>query len=58
MEYIFENEYKCTKKYYRDFYGKMFFGKTILKIINFIIVANLLIHLLFIMFPQLGRRRI
>lgn len=51
MEYIFENQFMCTKNFYKEFYIKSFFKNTFLVIFNIILIVNFFIHLSNIIFP-------
>lgn len=53
MQTIFENQFICTKDYYKEYYKYICFKKTIMVIINIILSINFIVSILSIIFPKL-----
>ncbi len=51
---MFENEYICTKKYYKEYYIYSYLKKPIIIILNILLSINFITNLFFIIFPQLS----
>lgn len=49
----FENQYTCTKEYYKEYYRYTYFRKPIIVIINIILSISFVIGILSIMFPNI-----
>jgi len=53
MQTIFENQFICTKDYYKEYYKYIYFKKPIILIINIILSINFIVSILSMIFPKL-----
>ncbi len=54
MKVFFENQFICTKDYYREYYRYMCFKKPIIIVFDVILTICFIVSILSIMFPNLG----
>lgn len=53
MQTIFENQFICTKDYYKEYYKYICFKKPIMLIINIILSISFIVSILSMIFPRL-----
>lgn len=53
MKIIFENQFICTKDYYKEFYKYICFKRPIMITINIILSINFIVSILSMIFPEL-----
>lgn len=54
MKVLFENQYICTKNYYKEYYVGIYLKKPIIVIFNIILSISFITNLLLMLFPKLG----
>lgn len=54
MEVFFENQFICSKDYYKEYYKYTYFKKPIILALNIIICICLAVNVLCMIFPKLG----
>ncbi len=58
MEVLFENQFICSKDYYKEYYKYSYFKKPIMLVLNIILCICFTINVLFMIFPKLSNTNI
>lgn len=53
MDSLFENQYKCTKKYFQEFYSYFYFKKPIIIVINLLLFFGFILGILSLTFSHI-----